>query len=217
MGWGDRRVAGEGLEHVRVRRMRRRRALIAGSALGVAVVLGGCESAADPTPSATTTPSATPSSSSPTSPASSPSPTPTETSTIPAAARQNTPEGAEAFVKYFMDQVNVAWTTPQSGVIAAESTRNCEFCATTERRAEYLVNERQRYADEPVSVRSVQALSGAPEGQMYLASVLIQNASEVVDERGRVVASDEREVLRRNIALRWEEGRWMMLAVEKTS
>ena len=75
-----------------------------------AAVLAGCQSNAEPpvgtTPAASVSPSASSSSSSPTS---SPSPS----VEIPAAAREKSEKGAEAFVRYFFDQVNVAWTKPE--------------------------------------------------------------------------------------------------------
>jgi hypothetical protein len=116
-----------------------------------------------------------------------------------------------------MDRVNSAWTTPESGVIAAESAPGCRFCATTEDTATWLVDNSQRYATDPVAVRAVAALSGAPKGQIYLRATLIQNASDIVDGSGEVQSSESRKVLDRNIALKRAGDRWLMFAVEKTS
>ena len=81
-------------------------------ALGAAVVLGGCQSEETP-PTPSPTPSGTVSSASP-SASGSGSPSPAESSDVPAAAREKTEEGAEAFVTYFFDQVNRGWTTAEA-------------------------------------------------------------------------------------------------------
>ena len=71
-------------------------------------VLSGCQS--DATPPATPSPSVTVSSASPSPSVSSPSPSASPSVEIPAAARVKSEKGAEAFVRYFFDQVNAAWT-----------------------------------------------------------------------------------------------------------
>jgi hypothetical protein len=116
-----------------------------------------------------------------------------------------------------MARVNEAWTTPATGIIARDSTEDCQFCSTTEDRAAYLVSEGHRYADDPVSVSSVEALSGAPTGQVYLTVDLVQNPTSIVESDGTVVGQDEKKVLDRNVALKWVDGRWLVYAVEKTS
>lgn len=189
--------------------------------LGVvaAVVLGGCTDGADPAP--TPTPSVTSASPSATlSPSASASASPSATAsgpTIPAAARAQTPAGAEAFVRFFFDQVNLAWTKPEPGAIAAVSSTDCKFCATTESLASYLGENGQHYTEKPVTVEDVGAISGAPAGQQYLVATLIQNASTVVDAQGKVTKRDARKRLPRNVALKWINGEWRMFAVEKTS
>ncbi len=83
--------------------------------VGLAVVVGvlaGCQS--EETPPATTSPSASVTSASPSASASSPSPSASASVDIPAAARVKSDKGAEAFVRYFFDQVNTAWTNAGS-------------------------------------------------------------------------------------------------------
>lgn len=183
--------------------------------VGVAASASGCESASDPPATASSSVSAGPASPSASTSASA-TPSPSETSSIPAAAREKTPEGAEAFVKYFMERVNVAWTAPATGLIAADSTDDCKFCATTEETAKWLVEHEQRYSKEPVTVTRVDALTGAPEGQIYLAATVVQNASDIVTQSGSVTSTEQRKVLERNVALKWADGRWYMFAVEKS-
>jgi hypothetical protein len=189
------------------------RALVLGSLLGGVVLLGGCDSDEPPTSGPTPTPSSTTSSTSPSPPAT-PTPTPSNTSTIPAAARKNTPEGAEAFLKFYFSAANEAWTTPDVSLIQRLGTRGCEFCTRTEDAAVYLEEHGERYAEDPVTVLSVKAFGGAPTGEQYLAVKFRQNAVAVVDAKGAVARSDPEAVITGNAALRWTSGRWLLRGVE---
>ena len=97
-------------------RVRRPAAVTLAGVVGLVAVVGvlaGCESEA--TPPATTSPSASVTSASPSPSASSPSPSASPSVDIPAAAREKSDKGAEAFVRYFFDQVNLAWTSAGPG------------------------------------------------------------------------------------------------------
>ena len=146
-----------------------------------------------------------------------PSPTVTESGpAIPAAAREQTEAGAEAFVRFFFDQFNTAWTEPRAGLIASLSDPACSFCKVSEADAAYLVTERERYERAPADILEVEAFVGAPEGQQYLAAKVEQNKVRILDEAGAVVGVDEYAVFDRYIALKWASDHWLVLEVEKT-
>lgn len=82
----------------------------------IAVSLAACSSSSDnpqvlPTLTATPTPSAS-----------------AAAVVVPPAARLQTPVGAVAFVRYYYEQLNVAWSTPNSQVLAALSDPACGTC-----------------------------------------------------------------------------------------
>ncbi|MBD3783246.1 MAG: hypothetical protein IE926_09885 [Micrococcales bacterium] len=180
-----------------------------------AVTLAGCDSGGDdpvvsPTPTASST-SASPSASS------SPSPTPSSTGPdIPAAARQKTNAGAEAFVRFFFDQFNVAWTQPQPGLIKALSDPACQFCAKAESTAQYLNAHAQRYQSVPSTLLTVDVFGGAPTGQQFTEIHLVQNAAKIVDSAGKVVDTDPRLDKRYYVTLKWAGDGWRLLELEKT-
>ena len=194
----------------------RRRMPFAAFVVAGAVALGGCTGESDPDPS----PSAgSASATSSASPSVTPSPSPSVTASgpeIPPSAREQTEAGAIAYAKFFFDQVNTAWTEPRAGLIASLSDPECDFCSASESDAGYLVKERQRYQTDPSELLEVEPISGAPEGQQYLAIRLEQKNARIVDEAGVVVSSDERLVVDRYMALVWSDGRWLTLEVEKT-
>ena len=104
------------------------------AAVMAAAVLSGCTgSEPDPGPTGATATSPTESATE------SPTPTeePTETSALPPLpeeATENTPEGAEAFIRYYVDVVNEAYTTPRTGLIPPLSDPDCIACIEMENR-----------------------------------------------------------------------------------
>jgi hypothetical protein len=191
-----------------VRPMARTQAVAGGAALLAALVLGGCSSDATSTSSPTPTPSETSTSASP-SPSRSTTPTPSESSTIPAAARKNTPEGAEAFVRFFVSQSARAWVEADSGPVTALSDADCASCATLAERADELKDARQRYEDAPIEVKSVRALT-RDDRRINVAASIKQRRVNVVDEGGKVVSTDKADDLTRTFLLYWEGGQWLV-------
>jgi hypothetical protein len=175
-----------------------------------AVVLAGCQSDADP-PVATTSPGSSSPSASPST--SSPTPSQSPSVEIPAAAREKSEKGAEAFVRYFFDQVNAAWTTPDPILIEQLSDAGCKSCAALISTARDLKSKSQRYDSPPISIRSVAAVPGAPGSQQYIEAKLIQNATDVINADGAVVLSDRKSPFDRTVALRWRGGRWLVYDV----
>lgn len=178
-------------------------------------VLAGCDSSPDDP--VTPTPSPSVSSSSP-SPSASPSPSVTESGPqIPAAAREKTDAGAEAFVKYFFDQFNVAWTKPEPGLIKSLSDPECQFCAKGEAAALDLATHDEKYAGQPVTIEKAEVFGGAPENQQFVQVRHVQNAVDIVDAKGAVVASDPKQKSTFFVTLRWSGGSWRLLEMERTA
>jgi hypothetical protein len=210
----DRGVVRKGVTTVLVRPTPRGRVLLVGLVAATAVGLAGCNSTADETPSPTEVPrSSEPSS--PSSPSPSAGPSPTETSSIPAAAREQTPEGAEAFVKYFVGAFNDAWTQPQPGLIAELSVAKCQFCSKTEETARTLSSRGERYDSAPLTLQTAEAFSGAPPNQQFVYAELVQNEASVVDGSGEKVHQDDRQSLPSNIALLWDRDHWVVYELEE--
>ncbi len=185
--------------------------LVAVGAVALALLAVGCDSDDGPTPS----PSASASSASPTpsvttSPA---SPTPTATSDIPEAARKKTDAGAEAFARYFFEQVNAAWMAPNPDLIARLSDRGCKSCDALAKTATDLQKNGQRYREIPIDIVSVSTAKDSPSGQQYVDASLVQNESNVIDGAGKIVLNDPREEFKRTVALSWTGDQWTVFDV----
>ena len=195
----------------------RRRMPFAAFVVAGAVALGGCTGESEPDPSPSTGSASATSSASP---SATPSPSASETASgpeIPAAAREQTEAGAEAFVRFFFDQFNIAWTEPRAGLIESLSDPECQFCQKSEESTLGFVADGQRYASQPVEVRGIEPIVGAPSGQQYLAATFEQKASRIVDQSGTAVTSVKRQVGERYVVLAWSGGRWWMREMERIS
>lgn len=182
-------------------------------AVGGVGVLAGCESEA--TPPASSSPSAT--RSTPTgsaTPSMSPSPSASPTVEIPAAARQKTDKGAEAFVRYFFDQVNVAWMGPEPGLLARLSDARCEFCAEVGKTSSELAKKGQRYKETPVSVDRFTRQGGAPANQVIFEATITQHPSRIVDAGGSVMKTEKAGEGKSRIGVIWSPDGWRLLGVE---
>ena len=113
------------------------------------------------------------------------SPTPTGP-VVPEAARQDTPAGAEAFVRFYFELLNEAWTTPKAGLLPAFSDPRCQFCQKTEDDARTFVRTKRHYASAPVSLGRAKSLP-APGGQAYFEIEMTQEKTEIVSDSGAVV------------------------------
>ncbi len=137
-------------------RVRSSAAVAVAGCLAVIGVLAGCDSQAE-TPGASSPPgSATSSAPSPSASSSPPSPSASASPSvaIPPAARVKSDKGAEAFVRYFFDQVNVAWTKPDPSAIEANSEKGCESCKSLATTASELKAKGRKYASPPVTVKN---------------------------------------------------------------
>ncbi|MEP6667274.1 MAG: DUF6318 family protein, partial [Nocardioidaceae bacterium] len=105
-----------------------RRAVVAFIALGLcALGLAACTDDTARTPTSTT------SETSPTDPPSSSTPSTTEPTSpappeLPDAAKEKTPAGAKAFIRFYVDVVNAAWKSQSSKQLRSLATRSCSVC-----------------------------------------------------------------------------------------
>ena len=129
---------------------------------------------------------------------------------LPPEARKHTPEGAEAFVRFYLDQINVAWTTPKAGIISRLSDPSCQSCASFEDTAAQLSKDGQRYAATPSTFTTVKAYGGAPAGQQLVRVVGTQHKVDIVNASGRVVKTDPKESIAANALTIWKGTRWLM-------
>jgi hypothetical protein len=177
-------------------RMIRGRSASLGVVVCVLAAVAGCdgEAASQPTSSATSSGVPTGSSASSTSPTGTTSPTstsptksPAEQVTVPPAARANTPAGAEAFVRFYLELVNAAWTEPNPELLKPYVLSSCKTCANQIATALDLRRSGQRYSDDPASVGPTVVAPETGQSKAVIELPYDQKAAEIVDDNGAVV------------------------------
>ncbi|QKE84428.1 DUF6318 family protein [Arthrobacter sp. NEB 688] len=182
--------------------------VVAGVALG-SLLLTGCDASGSGEPSPTPTAGATSASPSP-SASPSASPTPSESGPqIPAAAREQTPAGAEAMLRYYLDSSGKAWMAPDPGLLDGLATSNCVTCRNLRSEATDLVAQGRRYAATPVEIDQLTRLS-ASKTQVVFEMRLQQRSVDIVDASGAAVDQQKAEALKRAARLLWREDRWLI-------
>jgi hypothetical protein len=177
--------------------------------LAASMLLAGCGGDAKPDPSSSNTTGPSPTTTNP-----APTNSATTDPNIPAAARAHTPAGAEAFVRYFYAQVNVAWTKPTSGVISALSSPSCKSCAALEATAADLVKRKQHYDGAPVTIVSVGGLGETSPGHPEVLVEFIQEERNVIDASGHVALTDKRQQGKFVVTLGWSGQGWSVVTVK---
>jgi hypothetical protein len=157
-------------------------------------------------PTATAAPTTT---TSPTSPATRPI-----DPNIPAAARAHTPAGAAAFVKYFHDQLNVAWGTPRAGLLAPLSLPSCKTCSTFESTAASMVPKHQRMLGDTVRIDSADPGAAESNGDQTVVVTGAQLKTSVVDSNGKKVRDIPGDRLRLLAMTRWAASGWRVSEIK---
>ena len=183
--------------------------------LAASILLSACGGGAKPDPSSSTS-SPTTFTSTPTASVSV-SPTtagPTIDPNIPAAARAHTPAGAAAFVKYFYNQLNLAWGQPRAGLLSPLSLPECKTCRTLEDTAIGMVAKRQHMRGETARISSVDPGATEPNGDQSLTILGSQLATSVLDSNGHGVRDIPQDKIRFRATTRWTTGGWRVSEIK---
>lgn len=185
-----------------------------------ASMLAGCGAddkakPSDASPSSTATSSPT-TATAPT--ATSVSPTPTKTPTtdpsVPAAARAHTPAGAEAFTRYFIERVNIAWTEPRAGSLLPLCQSSALACVAYERDATRLAKEGHRYDGNPVSITFIGVLDATNPNRFDVLANLVQERRSEIDSAGKIYVTDKRKKVRLNFELLYTDHAWSVATIK---
>ena len=180
--------------------------------LAASMVLAGCSGGADADAAASRTTGSPPTTT--TSAAPTTAVAPKTDPNIPAAARAHTTAGAEAFVRYFFERLNVAWTVPEAGILSPLCQASSKSCAASEATAARLTKEGHRYSDDPVTVQFIGTLDATnPDKYEVLANVAQERRSEI-DEDGKTYVTDKRKNLRLDFELLYTDKAWSVISIQ---
>lgn len=187
--------------------MARGRALRLLACLGVAVVLGaGCSSTPQASTSLPSTSSAKPSSTLP--------PLGPPDLPMPAAARQMTPDGFNAFTRYYIDLINRLERTLNAAYLRQFST-DCQTCNRIANDADKDAQKGYSYRGGGITIAGVGPahLQGVEAENAFIVD---QGALSVLDRDGRPIAdisSDAITGLAAGMSGRWTTDHWVVTAL----
>lgn len=182
------------------------------AALAATLALAGCNGGEkDPTATPTSSTSSTTSASPSTSATPTATPSASVSVSIPADARANTAAGAMAFVRFWFEQANVAYTKPDPKLIPALSTSSCKSCTNlAEEPVEFAAKGYHMSPAPSLPLTNVKSLGGAAEGKHRVSFTISQRAAQIVDASGKVIESQEANSVDRIALVSWEGNRWLM-------
>jgi Family of unknown function (DUF6318) len=185
--------------------MNRSRALIRGSAGCLLLALTSCSPDSGPAPAPPTAASTT------TSAAPSPSTTPP---VLPAAAKQPTRPGAEAFFRYFIDVYDYTFDSQDTTLLRQISDTDCKFCKNSVADVEATKANRHHTVGGESTSTVVVAAPGEPEEGILVNAIIHQESSTVVDSSGKILERDPTHPnVRMDAAVRWKNGAWQMRGI----
>ena len=183
-------------------------------ATAATLALAGCNGS-DKNP----TPTPTPSSSTTTSPSPSVSTSPTTTPSasasidVPAAARSHSQAGAEAFLRFYFEEVNAAYLTPTESTanrLTQISTSTCKSCSAGAADVRSLSRAGQRLAGPAFAPPSDITTQKVTDTNFRISFTMSQTDAKVIGAGGKVVDTQIAKSQSQIAALVWEEGSWHM-------
>jgi hypothetical protein len=144
-------------------------------------------------------------------------PEPTDTSALPPlpdAATENTPEGAEAFIRYWFDVTNDLYVQPVADLVPQISHPECVACQRTEDTIAELAATDSQARTEPFVITSIERIGGGPPDVQRFNMVADAPANATVDSDGNESNVGEAARVAGIGAAYWEGGRWVLYGLE---
>jgi hypothetical protein len=181
------------------------------AAVVLAAVVAGCSAEPEPTPEA---PPSAPSSSE--APAVEPTPTPEAFTApqLPEAATTPDAAGAEAFVRYFWDTVNYAYTSGDTAAIWAISHVDCAGCAGVQENIKSATVNGATWRDLSFTIEQLEVAEPDSDGLSFATGLLIRSANPTVREAdGTLVPVEGPEVEGVRFWTQWTGNAWQTFAI----
>jgi hypothetical protein len=129
---------------------------------------------------------------------------------IPKAARANTQEGAEAFTKFFMEQVSVGYFKADPTVLDDLYARACKTCVSFRDSMAAMRADGHHHESRSLIVGEARAYRFVEEDPKKIIGVPIKQKSvSIVDRRGTRVDTLDADELSFVLTLNWE-GHWVV-------
>ncbi len=190
--------------------MKQTRAALLAVPLVASILLTGCATDTKPSASPSRTTGTAPSTA-----AAKPSTVaPTADPNMPNAARAHTPAGAEAFVRYYFETLNAAWTVPRAGILSPLCRSSSTACTAFEKTATRLTKEGHRYDGNPLTIKFIGVLDATKPDNYEVLVNLVQERRSEIDAAGKTIITDKRRIYRVNIDLVYTRDSWSIASLK---
>lgn len=143
----------------------------------------------------------------------SPSTPPAAGPVVPSAARSHTPAGAVAFVQFYIDQVNRAWTTPQTGLIPALSLPTCKSCAGLESSAKELSTAKAHYARSSLAIEQPEyGVIGNPPRELVTCTI-VETPTPTIGPTSTYTPPGKATHYPASLEIAWRDGNWAVTEI----
>jgi hypothetical protein len=133
---------------------------------------------------------------------------------IPKAARAHTPQGAEAFARFYLEQVNKAWMVPDPELIRPYAQPGCKTCSNFTKTAEWLRREQLRYSGPPGTLKASIWLPESTRDHVLVRVVHIQEARDILRVDGSVKEKLKRMPGESELDVAWSDSLWHISTVK---
>lgn len=136
---------------------------------------------------------------------------------MPAAAKANTPDGAAAFARYYIDLVNYAWQKPDPAPMRAVSDPGCKTCAAWSDISGSMQKHRERVDAGPLTVRTSDPSVQLDNGEQMVVVIAEQKSFHRIEADGSTSAATKGEVIHSQWYLKRGSSGWKVLEIENIS
>ncbi len=135
---------------------------------------------------------------------------------VPAAARQHTNAGAQAFAEFYLSQLNRSWRQADPSLLQSFGSASCKTCDNFVATASAMSQRRQRLDGDLSQVVASGWLPTSKPNLVVVDVSAVQLASRVVQESGRAVQTYSRQPIELQFRVAWTPpGRWSVASIKQ--
>jgi len=113
-------------------------------------------------------------------------------------------------MRFFVDQLNKSYMTPDDTLIPPLGEPDCRSCAAFQKHAQEYVSLKHRFSSPALELVSVQPAPGAPDGKQFLSVKVHQLPASVIDAAGTVMSTESDSTFDGRALLTWQGGKWLI-------
>jgi hypothetical protein len=129
----------------------------------------------------------------------------------------HTAQGAEAFARFYLEQVNKAWMAPDPEQIRPYALASCKTCANYVATSQWLLEHQMRYDSPPSSVGVSVVLPESTRSRALVELVNNQEQSNIVRVDGTRYRVVPHVFGGAQVEVDWADGAWRVRAVKATA